>query len=122
MVGRRQLKIRRARTLRRRATGAERKAWALVRDRRLLGLKFRRQHVIRGFIVDFYCAELRLVVEIDGAIHTHPRQAEYDEWRTTVLEADGYHVLRIPNEAVSRVTLLSAVLPLSQQSAAVDRG
>ena len=47
-----------ARQLRRDATPAERHAWTLLRNRRLLGLKFRRQHVLRGFIVDFYCAEL----------------------------------------------------------------
>jgi very-short-patch-repair endonuclease len=52
------LKLAAARQLRRDATPAERHAWTLLRNRRLLGLKFRRQHVLRGFIVDFYCAEL----------------------------------------------------------------
>lgn len=58
-------KLERARQLRWRQTPAERRAWQLLRNRRLLGLKFRRQHRIRGFIVDFYCHELQLVLEID---------------------------------------------------------
>ncbi len=53
----------------------ERHAWSLLRNRRIGGLKFRRQHVIGAFIVDFYCADLRLVLELDGAPHDHPDQA-----------------------------------------------
>lgn len=64
-----------ARRLRRRATASEKLAWELLRNRRLLGLKFRRQQVIRGYVVDFYCAELRLALEIDGGIHHEPEQA-----------------------------------------------
>jgi very-short-patch-repair endonuclease len=59
-------KLRRAQELRRRATAAEERAWRVLRNRRLHGLKFRRQHVIGGFVVDFYCAARRLVLEIDG--------------------------------------------------------
>src|SRR5438270_10969478 len=55
-----QPKLRRARELRRELTIAERKVWDMLRNRRMLNLKFRRQHVVAGFIVDFYCAELRL--------------------------------------------------------------
>lgn len=58
-----------ARQLRRDATPVERQAWAVLRGRRILGLKFRRQHVLDGLIVDFYCAELRLVIELDGRHH-----------------------------------------------------
>src|ERR1700679_3510922 len=67
-----------ARRFRREPTPAEAAAWQLLRGRRILGLKFRRQHVIAGFIVDFYCASLRLVLELDGGIHDHPVQAEND--------------------------------------------
>jgi very-short-patch-repair endonuclease len=98
-------KLRRARELRREATAAEEHAWSLLRDRRLLGLKFRRQHVIGGFVVDFYCAARRLVLEIDGSIHRTVAQAEYDAARTQYLELRGLRVIRIPNEEVSEVSL-----------------
>ena len=64
-------------------TTAEAKAWELLRNCRCLGLKFRRQQVIRGLIVDFYCAEKRLAVELDGDIHA--LQQEYDQQRDAVL-------------------------------------
>src|SRR5258708_36382892 len=60
-------KFTQARELRRAATSTERYAWSLLRNRGVLGLKFRRQHVVHGFIVDFYCAAERLVLELDGA-------------------------------------------------------
>src|SRR2546429_1333454 len=85
-----QPKLRRARELRRELTIAERKVWQMLRNRRMLGLKFRRQHVIAGFIVDFYCAELRLVLEIDGSGHSGGAQSDYDAARTANLEARGY--------------------------------
>src|SRR5207248_11340542 len=58
--------------LRRSATQMERHAWSLLRDRGILGFKFRRQHVLRGFIVDFYCAAQRLVLELEGDAHDGP--------------------------------------------------
>jgi very-short-patch-repair endonuclease len=66
----------------------------------LRGLKFRRQHPIDCFIVDFYCARARLVVEIDG--HSHASQVEYDDLRTAHLEELGYTVIRFSNEQVHR--------------------
>ena len=75
----RSLKVALAKANRHQPTPAEAAAWALLRNRRCLGLKFRRQHVIRGFIVDFYCPELRLAVEVDGTVHRGRTQAEYDE-------------------------------------------
>ncbi len=95
-----------ARRLRKRPTPAERDVWQLVRDRRLLAFKFRRQHIIRGFIVDFYCAELQLVLEIDGGVHATPAQAAYDAERTAILEGLGLRVLRIPNERCTREDLV----------------
>jgi very-short-patch-repair endonuclease len=68
-----------ARNLRKEATSEEKKVWNALRNRKVLNLKFRRQHVIEGFVVDFYCHELRLAIEIDGKIHK--RQKEYDELR-----------------------------------------
>ncbi len=96
----------RARELRRRATEAERVLWERLRNRRLGGLKFRRQHPLGPYIVDFYCAEHRLVIEVDGPIHE--RQKERDALRTEYLEAYGYRVLRFTNEDV--LTDIEAVL------------
>jgi len=84
---------------------AERRAWDLLRNRRMLGLKFRRQHVIAGFIVDFYCAELRLVLEIDGGGHSSGVQSDYDDARTAHLESRGLRVIRIPNHALQEDSL-----------------
>ena len=94
-------------------TEAERIVWELVRNRRLDGKKFLRQHKIiyensfdsfQFFIADFYCAEEKLILEIDGEIHDS--QKEYDLWRTSVLEELGLRVLRIKNEETAFVELL----------------
>src|SRR5256886_880079 len=90
-------------------TEAEAAAWALLRNRRCLGLKFRRQHVIRGFIVDFYCPELRLGVEVDGAVHRDRSQAEYDEARSRALATAGIGVVLISNEQVSEARLVAVL-------------
>src|SRR5207237_10781980 len=95
-----QPKLRRARELRRELTIAERRAWELLRNRRMLNLKFRRQHVVAGFIVDFYCAELRLVLEIDGTGHASKTPADSDAARTARLESRGLPVLRLGHDAV----------------------
>jgi very-short-patch-repair endonuclease len=95
-----------ARRLRRQATASEKLAWELLRGRRLLGLKFRRQQVIRGYVVDFYCAELRVALEIDGACHGDPGQAEYDLNRTVELWEMGVITLRMWAEDVIRVPRL----------------
>jgi very-short-patch-repair endonuclease len=88
-------------------TEAEKIVWELVRNRRLDGKKFLRQHKIiyensfdsfQFFVVDFYCAEERLILEIDGEIHES--QKEYDSWRTSVLEDLELRVLRIKNEEI----------------------
>jgi len=99
----------RARELRRRATQSERRAWTILRDHNCLGYKFRRQHVIRGFICDFYCPELRLVIEVDAAIHDSQYAFEYDEGRSRVLEQLGLLVRRIRNENRSRERLLAII-------------
>ncbi|MCS7265247.1 MAG: DUF559 domain-containing protein [Armatimonadetes bacterium] len=90
----------RARQLRKTATSAESLLWEFLRDRRLGGLKFRRQHPIGNFIVDFYCHEHRLIVELEGGIHDTPEQAAYDEERFKLLQAQGYTILRFRNEEV----------------------
>ncbi len=86
-------------------TDAEKIIWEIVRNRRLDGKKFLRQHKIihensfdtfQFFVVDFYCAEENLVLEIDGPIHES--QKEYDLWRTSVLDELDLRVLRIQNQ------------------------
>lgn len=94
-----------AREYRGQATASEAKAWAILRNRQLLGLKFRRQHVIDGFIVDFYCAEHRLVLEIDGEVHSMPKVLEYDKARTDHFSQNDLVVLRIKNQDVTRKNL-----------------
>ena len=100
-----------ARQLRRESTPAERFAWSLLRRRGMLGLKFRRQHVLRGFIVDFYCPQLRLVLELDGAPHDDPACVGYDLARTAFLVEIGYRVLRLHNREVSRERLEQLLRP-----------
>lgn len=91
-------KLEQARALRRRMTPAEKRLWSALRRHQLDGLHFRRQQVIGGFIVDFYCDKARLVVEVDGPVHDE--QKEYDAERDKVLEALEIQVLRCRNEEV----------------------
>src|SRR5947207_13635906 len=99
----------RARQLRRAAPPAERYAWSLLRNRGVLGLKFRRQHVLHGFIVDFYCLAERLVLELEGDPHDRDDQRAYDAARAEVLEAAGYRVVRVRNRDVTRERLEALV-------------
>ena len=106
-------KFAQARELRRDATSTERYAWSLLRNRGLLGLKFRRQQVVHGFIVDFYCAAQRLVLELEGAPHGGSERRAYDTARAATLEAAGYRVIRVANRDVTRdhlTALLSRAL------------
>ena len=82
--------LRSARRLRQDLTDAERKLWQCLRNRQLEGLKFRRQHPVPPYIVDFVCLSKRLVIELDGSQHTH----EVDASRTRYLQSQGIHVLR----------------------------
>ena len=90
----------RARDLRKDDTLAEQTAWTKLKDRRMFGLKFRRQAPIEKFIVDFYCHELRLIIELDGGGHAEKEQFEYDQGRDKRLAALGYRVVRISNERI----------------------
>jgi very-short-patch-repair endonuclease len=87
-----------ARTLRHNATDAERKLWQHLKSRQVLGLKFRRQFPIAGFVADFACFELGLVIELDGGQHVD--RASLDDARTLRIEANGYRVLRFWNDDV----------------------
>jgi very-short-patch-repair endonuclease len=95
-----------ARTLRKQMTPAEKLLWQHLRYKQIGGARFRRQHPIGRFIVDFYCPEHRLIVEVDGDVHV--TQAGYDEARTALLEEQGYRVIRFTNQQVYQQ--MSAVL------------
>ena len=88
----------RARELRRDATFPEKLLWSRLRAGRLAGIKFRRQHTIESYVVDFYCHEAQLAIELDG--DSHNGRAQYDAARTAVLERLGVRVLRIANDDV----------------------
>ncbi|MGA8261698.1 MAG: endonuclease domain-containing protein [Arenicellales bacterium] len=96
----------RARALRKEASDAEHVLWQHLRDRRMMGRKFRRQVAIDPYIVDFLCLEERLIVEADGG--QHAEQKAYDRKRTAALEAKGYRVMRFWNHEI--LTELDAVL------------
>ena len=87
-----------ARQLRKTQTDAEKIMWELLKNRRFLGLKFRRQHVIERFVSDFCCHTLKFVVEIDGWVHD--RQKEYDKFREDILRSKGYSIIRFKNEDI----------------------
>lgn len=95
-----------ARKLRKNSTNAEKIFWEAVRDRRFCGKKFYRQKVIffnhygtqRFFIADFYCHELKVVIELDGGVHK--QQKEYDEIRSEIINSKGIKVIRFNNEEI----------------------
>ncbi len=90
----------RARELRKRMTHAEKFLWEILRGKTLGGAKFRRQHPIYMYVVDFYCHSLKLVIELDGAVHDSEEASIYDQNRTLVLEEFGLKVIRFKNEEV----------------------
>ncbi len=87
-----------AKRLRREMTLAERRLWRALRRSAADGFHFRRQQVIQGYIVDFYCNTAKLAIEVDGGVHED--QAKYDELRDGVLARNGVRVVRISNEAM----------------------
>jgi very-short-patch-repair endonuclease len=94
----------RARAMRREPTFAEKALWKVLRDKRLAGLRFRRQVVIGPYIADFACLSPRLIVELDGAAHWNP---EYDAARDRWLEGQMFKVLRFPNDdAIARPSII----------------
>lgn len=93
-------KIEASRKLRKQMTPAETAFWEMVKDKQFLGLKFRRQQIIRGFIVDFYCNEIGLVVEIDGPIHEEPDLLKNDMEKEKIFQMMGLSLIRFRNEEV----------------------
>jgi very-short-patch-repair endonuclease len=84
--------------MRRAPTRSENRLWSWLRDRRFDGYKFRRQFPIGRYVLDFYCAELKLAIEVDGRQHEDRLMAQYDDERTIALRQRGIEILRIPNE------------------------
>ncbi|MBN2084590.1 MAG: endonuclease domain-containing protein [Anaerolineales bacterium] len=87
-----------AKTLRRWMTRAERLLWGKIRNNQLENIHFRRQQIVAGFIVDFYCHQASLVVELDGAVHLHNKEADFE--RDTLLKGMGFRIIHFTNEEV----------------------
>jgi very-short-patch-repair endonuclease len=92
--------FRKAHDLRHRMTDAEKLLWDKIKNRKLQGLKFRRQHPIHYYIGDFYCHEKRLIVEVDGGIHLDAAVKEHDVNRTAEFDRLGITVIRFTNEQI----------------------
>ncbi|HSX25195.1 MAG TPA: endonuclease domain-containing protein [Candidatus Andersenbacteria bacterium] len=88
------------RNLRKKFTEPEDRLWYYLRARRLNGLKFRRQYAIGRYIVDFYCPELRLIIEVDGDSHFTDEAKAYDEEREQYLKAHNLQIIRFTNDEV----------------------
>jgi len=101
-----------AKDLRHHATPAEQILWKYLSGKQLMGLKFRRQHVIQPYIVDFYCREKKLVIEVDGG--THLEQQEYDERREVYLKNKGFKIIRFINTDIKEN--ISEVLKIIQNA------
>jgi very-short-patch-repair endonuclease len=107
-----------ARALRHNLTRSEKELWRQLRNRKLGGLKFRRQQPLESYILDFFCADKRLVVELDGGQHDIPEEREYDEKRTAFLNTQGLEVLRFWNSQIREN--LPWVLELIRRKAGVS--
>ena len=86
--------------LRKNLTPAEAFLWRHLKAKKLKGRRFNRQHSIKNYIVDFYCASEKLVIELDGAVHNTAKARKYDAKRTEVLNELGYTVIRFENKMV----------------------
>ncbi len=94
-----------AKSLRRNQTDAERKLWHHLRDRRLDGWKFRRQHPAGPYVLDLYCADANLMIEIDGGQHDDDEHRIHDEKRTAYLVSQGLKLMRFWNNEVMENTM-----------------
>ena len=89
-----------AKILRKNETRAEALLWGKLKNKQLLGYKFRRQHPIFTFIADFYCHKAKLVIELDGSIHDLPEVKEKDDGRTFEIEKFEIRILRFTNQEI----------------------
>ena len=104
----------RARALRASQTSAEAKLWQALRNRKLARWKFRRQHPIDRYIIDFVTLDRKLIVEVDGVTHSEPSEIQRDKARSEVLEACGFFIVRVSNTDV--YDNLEGVLELIESS------
>jgi very-short-patch-repair endonuclease len=93
-----------ARELRKDQTSAEELLWLLLRNRQLLGFKFRRQHQFGRYVADFYCRNAQLVIECDGSAHNPNEQWHHDRNRDAYMELQGLTVLRFSNKRILKDT------------------
>ena len=91
----------RRRDLRKVSTKAEDLLWKLLRNRNIKGYKFKRQYSVGGYILDFYCPEIKLAIELDGAYHLDSERTKYDAQRTKIINECDLTVVRFSNEEVS---------------------
>lgn len=91
-----------ARYLRKVQTTAEKKLWQALRNGKVCNLKFRRQHAFDNYILDFYCHNIKLAIEVDGEVHNDAEAAAYDKARTKNLNESGITVLRFTNDEVEK--------------------
>src|SRR5450759_4704942 len=92
--------VKKARVLRNNMTRAEIILWSRLRSRQINGYKFRRQQPLYDYIVDFYCHNLKLIIEVDGEIHLLLENKKYDSKRDNILKINGYHIIRLSNVEV----------------------
>jgi len=113
-----------ARKLRKDATPEEKLLWQRLRNRKLGGLKFVRQHPLGRYVVDFYCSELKLVVEIEGSVHRKPDQLKYDETRFEELGLRGFRILRYSNSEIAQnlENVLESILRMKQLTEFAETG
>ncbi len=86
--------------LRKKLTPAEARLWTMLKNGQLGGVKFRRQHSVGNYILDFYCTSHKLAIELDGQVHASLAAQDYDDKRTAYLESQGIKVLRFENDVV----------------------
>ena len=104
----------RAKAMRENMTPAEKAVWELLRSNKILSLRFKAQHPIDIFVADFYCAEKKTIIELDGFVHNS--MVDYDEFRDSELEYLGYRILRIKNEELEDLQdVLSKILDFINQ-------
>jgi len=113
-------KVEFSRKLRSEMTDAEACLWKMLRNRKLGGCKFRRQQIIQGFIVDFFCEKAKLVIEVDGGIHDIGEQKKADELRRRVFESRGLVEIRFNNDEI--VGNLDGVLRKIEETIMVRTG
>jgi very-short-patch-repair endonuclease len=113
--------IRHARQMRKNLTPPEARLWQALRRKGVSGLKFRRQHPIGPFILDFFCASARLAIEVDGVLHDCDDNPARDERRDLWLERHGLTVLRVPASAI-RDNLEGVLALIAQRAAHAGQG